>query len=204
MGHREDLLAGAKRCLVEKGYARTTARDIVAASGANLASIGYHYGSKEALLNQALIQSVREWGEQLAKTLIEAEVDHLGPRERYEAIWARIVEMFGANKQLWTAQFEVLAQIEHAEDVRQVLTAGNAEGWPGLGMLFNNIDPEVDGRQASLVGAFNQALLTGIMAQWLIDPTTALNGDDITEALGIIARSFSGNSETVPVGSASN
>jgi len=204
MGHREDLLAGAKRCLVEKGYARTTARDIVAASGANLASIGYHYGSKEALLNQALIQSVREWGEQLAKTLIEAEVEHLGPRERYEAIWGRIVEMFGANKQLWTAQFEVLAQIEHAEDVRQVLTAGNAEGWPGLGMLFNNIDPEVDGRQASLVGAFNQALLTGIMAQWLIDPTTALSGDDITEALGIIAQSFSAKDATVSVGSASN
>ena len=41
MGHREDLLEGAKRCLYEKGYARTTARDIVAASGTNLASIGY-------------------------------------------------------------------------------------------------------------------------------------------------------------------
>lgn len=204
MGHREDLLAGAKRCLVEKGYARTTARDIVAASGANLASIGYHFGSKEALLNQALIQSVREWGEQLAKTLIEADVDHLGPRERYEAIWGRIVEMFGGNKQLWAAQFEVLAQIEHAEDVRQVLTAGNAEGRPGLGMLFNNIDPEVDERQASLVGAFNQALLTGIMAQWLIDPTTALNGMDIAEALSVITSSFSAKPNTVPVGSASN
>ena len=30
-----------------------TARDIVAASGANLASIGYHFGSKEALLSAA-------------------------------------------------------------------------------------------------------------------------------------------------------
>lgn len=204
MGHREDLLAGAKRCLIEKGYARTTARDIVAASGANLASIGYHFGSKEALLNQALIQSVREWGEQLAQTLIEADVAHLGPRERYEAIWGRIVDMFGADKQLWAAQFEVLAQIRHAEDVRQVLTAGNAEGRPGLGMAFNNVDPEVDERQASLVGAFNQALLTGIMAQWLIDPSTALNGADITEALGVIARGFSGNGHTAPVGSASN
>ena len=35
MGHREDLLAGAVRCLREKGYGRTTARDIVAASGAS-------------------------------------------------------------------------------------------------------------------------------------------------------------------------
>ena len=33
MGNREDLLAGAQRCLYEKGYARTTARDIASASG---------------------------------------------------------------------------------------------------------------------------------------------------------------------------
>ncbi|WP_249044824.1 helix-turn-helix domain-containing protein [Crossiella equi] len=60
MGHREDLLAGAKRCLFERGYARTTARDIVAASGTNLASIGYHFGSKEALMTQALIEALTE------------------------------------------------------------------------------------------------------------------------------------------------
>ena len=57
MGHKDDLLDGAKRCLYEKGYARTTARDIVAASGTNLASIGYHYGSKENLLNAALMSA---------------------------------------------------------------------------------------------------------------------------------------------------
>lgn len=55
MGHREDLLEGAKRCLLEKGFVRTTARDIVKESGANLASIGYHYGSKDALLAQAYV-----------------------------------------------------------------------------------------------------------------------------------------------------
>ena len=36
MGHREDLLEGAKRCLLEKGFVRTTARDIVKESGTNL------------------------------------------------------------------------------------------------------------------------------------------------------------------------
>ena len=56
MGHREALLDGARRCLLERGYARTTARDLVAASGTNLASIGYHFGSKEALLNGAMQQ----------------------------------------------------------------------------------------------------------------------------------------------------
>ncbi|MGH4006514.1 MAG: TetR family transcriptional regulator, partial [Pseudonocardiaceae bacterium] len=44
MGNREDLLAGAKRCLYEKGYGRTTARDIAAAAGGvSLAAIGYHF-----------------------------------------------------------------------------------------------------------------------------------------------------------------
>ena len=30
MGHKDDLLAGAKKVLMERGYANTTARDIVA------------------------------------------------------------------------------------------------------------------------------------------------------------------------------
>ena len=51
MGNREALLEGAKHCLYEKGYARTTARDISTAAGTSLAAIGYHYRSTEALLN---------------------------------------------------------------------------------------------------------------------------------------------------------
>jgi len=57
MGNREELLVGAKRCLREKGLSRTTARDLSAASGVSLAAIGYHFGSKEALLSQAMIEA---------------------------------------------------------------------------------------------------------------------------------------------------
>ena len=69
VSHREDLLAGAVACLREKGYAHTTARDIVAASGTNLASIGYHYGSTKALLNAAVLQALDEFGEQMAQAM---------------------------------------------------------------------------------------------------------------------------------------
>jgi AcrR family transcriptional regulator len=72
MGHREDLLAGAVRCLREKGYSRTTARAIVAASGTNLGSIGYHYGSTEALLNAAVMQAIDEFGTELAHAMDSA------------------------------------------------------------------------------------------------------------------------------------
>ena len=62
MGQREDLLTAAKKLLVEKGYHRTTARDIAAASGAHLGSIGYHYGSKDALMNDRHAGSPRRMG----------------------------------------------------------------------------------------------------------------------------------------------
>ncbi|MEE2048041.1 helix-turn-helix domain-containing protein, partial [Nocardiopsis tropica] len=57
MSQRDDLLAGARKCLVEKGYGKTTARDIAAASGAHLASIGYHFGSKDNLMNAAVLEA---------------------------------------------------------------------------------------------------------------------------------------------------
>jgi AcrR family transcriptional regulator len=73
VGHREDLLAGARRCLEKRGYARTTARDLVAESGTNLASIGYHFGSKEALLNEAIGASFQEWAERVRELALSIE-----------------------------------------------------------------------------------------------------------------------------------
>ena len=64
VSHRDRLLKGALECLKANGYARTTARDIAAAADANLASIGYHFGSKEALLNEALLRASEQWTRQ--------------------------------------------------------------------------------------------------------------------------------------------
>jgi AcrR family transcriptional regulator len=67
-GNREKLLQGAVSCLRTKGYAATTARDLTAVSGANLASIGYHFGGKEELLNQAVADSRRRSARRLPAT----------------------------------------------------------------------------------------------------------------------------------------
>src|SRR3954449_5592590 len=76
--HRDALLEAAKRLLREQGYARITARDLVAASGTNLASIGYHFGSKEALLNAAIGESFAEWTQRITSAaLVDADVTPL-------------------------------------------------------------------------------------------------------------------------------
>src|SRR5215470_16761959 len=123
MGNREALLAGAKRCLYEKGYARTTARDITAASGVSLAAIGYHFGSVEALLNAAMIEAIDEWGQEISRALAaDAAIARDGPPlERFATIWTRIIATFETHRQLWVATFEVLAQSERAPEVRRFL-----------------------------------------------------------------------------------
>jgi AcrR family transcriptional regulator len=186
MGNREDLLAAAKRCLYDKGYARTTARDIAAASGVSLAAIGYHFGSKEALLNAARIQAIGEWADELGRGLATDIDPDATPMERFEATWARMIELFDAHRPLWTASFEMLAQIEDAPEVRAAVADAQQRARLGLAALFHHLDPTLDERLAWAVGSFYLALLPGVMAQWLIDPEHAPSARDLADALRTI------------------
>ena len=143
MGNREALLAGAKRCLYEKGYAHTTARDIASASGVSLAAIGYHFGSTEALLKAAMIEAIDEWGQQLQRDLAaDAELYATGsPLQRFAAIWTRVINSLAAHRTLWVATLEIAAQIERAPDVRAYLADALQQGRMGLAQMFQGIDP---------------------------------------------------------------
>ena len=189
MGHREDLLEGAKRCLLEKGFARTSARDIVAASGTNLASIGYHYGSKDALLVQAYVQAMQEWADEFAPGTaggigLEAATSTI---ERFEMVWNRILELFPERKPLWALSVEVAVHAEDLPQMREGLSKAQPFGWSALVALFHGVDEsEVDEQMAVTLGRFYAALLNGVMSLWLFSPETAPSGHDLAEAMRAI------------------
>src|SRR5580658_7348064 len=190
MSHREDLLAGAVRCLREKGYAHTTARDIVAASGTNLASIGYHYGSTEALLNAAVIEAMGEFGAEVGQVMAASlgQADSL--LERFERFWTHAIESFRASPQVWLATFDVFSVAQRSEEVRAVLADGLEGGrvlWAQS--LFGNV-AETDQQLARAIGSLLQGLLSGVLVQWLIDPQRAPSAADLAAALGAIGRSI--------------
>lgn len=186
MGNREDLLAGAKRCLYEKGYGRTTARDIAASAGVSLAAIGYHFGSKETLLNAAMMQATMEWGEELERALATETDPDATPMERFETVWTRVVESLAAHRPLWAAQFEIFAQIDRAPEVREFLANAQQQGRLGLASLLQNINPAVEQDKAQAVGGFYHALLSGVLVQWLTDPDSAPSGHDLANGLRAI------------------
>jgi AcrR family transcriptional regulator len=186
MGNREELLAGAKRCLRLKGFARTTARDIASAAGVSLAAIGYHFGSKEALLTQALVEATGEWVSELGHVLA-AELDpNATPMERFELTWTRLLELFGAHRQLWAANFEISPYIDTMPEVRSVMATAQHEARLGLARLFLGIDNSVDPKSARDAGALYYAMLAGVMTQWLIDPAHAPSASELTNGLRIV------------------
>ncbi|MEU5941462.1 TetR/AcrR family transcriptional regulator [Micromonospora sp. NPDC047548] len=190
MGNREDLLEGAKRCLHETGYARTTARDIATAAGVSLAAIGYHYGTKESLLNTALLHALEEWGEELGRMMaIEAD-PAASPAERLEAVWEQVLRSFAAYHPLWSVQFEVLGRLNADSQMRETFAAANRGGRLALAELFGDFGASTQTlaeERALALGTFYQAMLGGVASQWLVDPDSALSGAQFVEAVRALA-----------------
>jgi AcrR family transcriptional regulator len=188
MGHREDLLAGAVRCLRDKGYQRTTARDIVAASGTNLGSIGYHYGSTEALLNAAVLAAIEEWGTDLASAMTGG-IDPSAPfLQRFEHFWATVLRTFQDYREVWQASFELFAAAGRVPEIQAAIARGLQDGRIAWASLLHGIDPQAEPEKAQAVGSVHQALLSGILAQWLTDPSRTPSAAGLASALQTIAQ----------------
>jgi AcrR family transcriptional regulator len=192
MGNREDLLAGAKRCLLEKGYAATTARDIAAASGVSLAAIGYHFGSKDALMNQAVFESVGDWADEIQK-LLAGGAGESQPLQRFEDIMTQTLASFaGSGRGLWAAQVELLSLAQQNEELRSFLAGIQDFAAGGLADFFLGIDPERDPESARTAGGILHALFIGIMAKWFLDPERALSARDLAAGMRIVSQRLAG------------
>jgi AcrR family transcriptional regulator len=198
MGHREELLKGAKRALYEKGYARTTARDIVALSGTNLGSIGYHYGSTEALMTAAMISAMDDWGDQVANALSGPAPDSPAPdspapdepagdgggSDRMIAFWRRVIGSITSHRALWLASVEVMIQAEHNPELRALLADGIQQGRQGMAaLLTGRPEDQIDRVTVRTLGSIQMAVLSGVLTQWLTDPATAPTAEEIVAGL---------------------
>jgi acyl dehydratase len=114
-----------------------------------------------------------------------------GPVERFEAIWAKVIESFATHRPLWAASFEMLAQLDQAPEVRAAVADAQQRARAGLAAMFHHLDPTLDERTVWAVGSFYLALLPGVMAQWLIDPDRAPSARDLARALQTIVADVS-------------
>ncbi|MEU3407071.1 TetR/AcrR family transcriptional regulator [Streptomyces sp. NPDC006670] len=180
MGNREDLLAGARRCLEEKGYLRTTVRDIASAAGVSMAAIGYHFGSREVLLNQALFAAMEEWAAGAGRLTGQGDT----AEERYADTWDRKIRDFGEMSWLWTASVEAFVHARSSPELLAILAEGQRRNRRMVAAALRGVPEEaVTEEDVRSLGSLHIALLSGVMVQVLTDPEHAPTGADLAQGL---------------------
>lgn len=165
------------------GRGEITARDLVAASNTNLGSISYHFGSKDALLDEAAKLVFEEWAETVARTL-SAESD-APPGKRFALALEIILDDFDAMRPFFLGFIQIVAGIERSPQTREQLAAHYARQRDTVtAMVVETSGAAIGGEDAGHIASLLMAVSDGLMLQSLIDPLSAPSSRELTRALG--------------------
>jgi AcrR family transcriptional regulator len=120
------VLVAAERLFALRGFQSVSVRDITSDAGVNLASINYHFGSKDALLFEIFRRRTAELNRERARMLHEAADRHGGKppvRAILTALFAPPLRWSSPDHERRIAvQFIIRARSEGTEAMREVLT----------------------------------------------------------------------------------
>jgi AcrR family transcriptional regulator len=173
------LVEAAKQLVAERGYAGASVRELTAVAGTNLGAVNYHFGSRENLLNQAILESFLEWagrvGEQGPADPDAEPLQHLAARAR------PAVDGIPEMQPAFVVALEALLQsrrspelhewiVEHYVKLRQLAIDG---------MTATERGRELPRRFLQVVASYMIAVVDGLQLQALIDPEAIPTGDEL-------------------------
>ena len=188
------VFAAAERLFALHGFQNVSVRDITAEAGVNLASVNYHFGSKDALLFEIFRRRTGELNRERARMLHAANDRHAGRppvREILEALFAPPLRWSDpAHDRSLSMQFIIRARSEgtaqmrealqrdvsHLERFAAALIAARPELAPEtvywrlhfcLGMVHNNRLAELDRLNHLSAGATGRTDGAALLAQML-------------------------------------
>ncbi|MGH2988016.1 MAG: TetR/AcrR family transcriptional regulator [Solirubrobacterales bacterium] len=180
--NRSNLIEGTLRCLERLPPERVTARAIAAESGANLASIAYHFGSKDELVTQAAIEGLDRWLAEVAAGL--GEVGSQEPAARLRRAGEVIETSRKRHTGLARNYVSALAKAQHDPRVKATLAEGFRGSRPEIASLLG-LGSDRAGRDAA---GLVLALFHGLLLQVLLDPSLAIEGERMQRAQARLLR----------------
>jgi AcrR family transcriptional regulator len=172
--NRAALVKGARQCIEQIGYARTTARDVATAAGVSLGAIGYHFGSKEELLNEAIAEGFRDWIASFAPLVVDSEA-----RGIHAVVHQAIPQLFALmenSRPLLIAFIEAMAQAEHVPPLRAQLAEQYRQSRAtATDMISSTLGPGLAdaGLDPATLSSLILALVDGLIMQYLLEPGAA-------------------------------
>ncbi len=188
---KERILDAAEQLFGDFGFSATSLRDITAEAGVNLASVNYHFGSKEALLAEVFERRFAPVNERRLEKLAEFETSEEQGRAQVE----RIIRAFASPPFEMFAEygdggrkFLRLAGRAHAEsdEIRAVLLKTLepviARFTTALQRALPEVDPsEVGWRILFVVGSMAHTMMWGEFV--IARSKVARSPDDLLESL---------------------
>ncbi|AYF75394.1 TetR/AcrR family transcriptional regulator [Nocardia yunnanensis] len=184
MGNREDLLEGARQAVLARGLAKVTARDIAKAAGVSLAAIGYHFGSKDQLVTEAVTIGV---GTRIGDDMDAAIRDAGEGRTLWESLaatWNGFVDVVQRNRDGLMLSTENGIQIARDPEQQGFMAEASAHAHRDITETLRSVHPELSRQEASAVARLLFLLFQGLAVQMMIAPgAELLDGDSFTTAL---------------------
>lgn len=169
VGTRERLVRATREAIRDLGTPEVTARRITARAGANLASIPYHFGSKDALVAEALVAEARDL---VAPVLDLLGSDEPGPGRAAGAV-AMLTDLFDRSRAQVPVYLAALASAPHDDAVAdgigslwrelRVGLASDVARQLDMGALPAWVDPDA-------TAALILALVNGVVVASVADP----------------------------------
>jgi len=96
---RQELLEAAGKVFAERGFRDATSKEICALAGANSAAVNYHFGGKEGLYEEVLVEAHKQMlSLEDLSAIIDADV---APEEKLRAFLGRLIRTAAAAAELW-------------------------------------------------------------------------------------------------------
>jgi len=152
-GRREQILDAARAALIKVGYEKITTRRIAEEAGVNIATLHYHFGTKEALLAEAVRHTMRRVQERLRRAIEGAPSASDAVERVYAAIWQIMRERPGVLRYDVTVRgFRDPAARDDALEI-----------YDGYRRLMTGIVERHLSEGGRLASGFDSAALTGYM-----------------------------------------
>lgn len=150
----------------------------------NVASINYHFGSKGALLDDALGRCFTTWNERVRDAFDQSAAT--GPAEQIRAVLEATVDSFEQIRPAVYACVESYAPAVRSAVLRERLAAGYADVRQHSVDLARaalaNTGFKPPGNLAAIVSVL-MAVIDGLMIQWIADPSATPRSAEVLQAL---------------------
>lgn len=182
------LRAATRRCIARDGLAATTSRSITAEAGANLGAITYHFGSKDRLVAESLLEGFRDLLAP-AVALLEGDGD---PAGRTVAIVHTLLATLDDRREDAVAYVQALAHAPMSAELR----SGIAGLWSELRHLIVADMGEL--QREGIVGDWVEplamsgvflAVANGLLVQAVVDPDGPAVADLAAQFATLLLRS---------------